>query len=259
MATEISDSDLVNQCLNWTVAHFWDEVAAVRGAPTFFAVSVAVVAVILYLFFRWRDADKLEARDEVIRLVTATRDDLKLRWETAKEEIEKLQIPRNDPEAARQIEALKERTALKVKVQETFLSWRPPESEAKPYYKAKLGIGFVNLSDRAIHLLAPTWQSQSGDVGVQAPFWSRYQRPIDGRWKESWKTESIDVTVEPNGQFRIMVGLDKACPHSELENRRRSGTLGALLIPIEIGSFRSAFKYRVRDGETDLTPITETV
>ncbi len=150
-------------------------------------------------------------------------------------------------------------SALTIKAQETFLNPRVPESDTSITYKAKLGIGFVNLSDRAIHFLAPSWRSQSGDVGVQAPFWCRYQRPVEGRWKKAWQNESADVTVEPNGRFRIMLGLDKACPHDELEMRRRSGTLGTLLIPIEIGGERSAFEYRVKEDETDLTPITERV
>jgi len=134
---------------------------------------------------------------------------------------------------------------LKVMIEETFLEPRVPESDTRINYKAKFGIGFVNLSGRTIHFLAPSWQSQPDDAGVQTPFWYRYRLPSDGpgRWRKLIERE--DVTIEPNGRFRLSVGLDKACSQEELENRRRSGKLGTLLVPIEIGSDRGTLEYHV--------------
>ncbi len=78
------------------------------SAPVFFTVSVSLAATLIYLVFRWRYAERIERKDEVIRMVSATRDDFKLRWEAAQEDLQKLPTPRNDPQAAQQIQALKE-------------------------------------------------------------------------------------------------------------------------------------------------------
>jgi len=110
VAEQISSTDLFNQYVNWTVQHFWDEVSAVKNAPIFFSASVVVVGIVLYFIFRWRYWEKLETRDETIRFVTATRDNLKLRLENAEADIQKfkqLPDPQRDPELAGQIAELK--------------------------------------------------------------------------------------------------------------------------------------------------------
>jgi hypothetical protein len=114
VAQQISNTDIFNQCINWTVEHFWDEVAAVSAAPVFFSASVIVAAVILYCVFHWRYSDRLEARNETIRFVTASRDTLKLRLELAEADLKKVQ-PRarqRDPVPIGQIAELPDPTAL---------------------------------------------------------------------------------------------------------------------------------------------------
>src|ERR1700689_3383418 len=136
MATEsLSAAELVNKCIDWTIQHFSDEVAAVIAAPVFFAVSVSIVMAIVYFYFHWRYADRLETKDDVIRMVTATRDDFKLRWEVAQADLQKLPIPHHDPIAARQIEALKESVTPKLEIEfedkPGFICWTPMRTGGK--------------------------------------------------------------------------------------------------------------------------------
>ncbi len=71
IAQELSNSDLVNRVLNWAVAHFHDELGAVRDAPVFFLASVVMVGVVQYFALRWYFSKKIEDRDEEIRLIKA--------------------------------------------------------------------------------------------------------------------------------------------------------------------------------------------
>jgi hypothetical protein len=63
-----------------------------------------------------------------------------------------------------------------------------------------------------------------------------------GSWKnDKWAQtaagqddELNSLTVEPGQTFRIWIGLNPCVPHSELERRRKSNSLGILLLPLVI-------------------------
>jgi hypothetical protein len=138
-------SDICNRAVDWAVSHFWDEAAAVQRAPLFFAVSVVIVVVLLYLLFRWRYAETLESKNELIGTLISTRDDLKMRldivsadWKDALARINELNIPEHDSEAGRQIEALKKSIVPKLNIEfeqkEGFFFWATAQNGGKSCY-----------------------------------------------------------------------------------------------------------------------------
>lgn len=79
----------------------------------------------------------------------------------------------------------------------------------------------------------------------------RYQfEEYDGSWKrDKWKKlsngkddEQIEVTVNPGQTFRVWIGLNPCVPHKVLEDRRKTYTLGMLILPVETGDKKFDWK-----------------
>jgi len=75
-------------------------------------------------------------------------------------------------------------------------------------------------------------------------FGYRYQlEEYVGSWKlDKWKMsgtkhdEHEEITVEPNWTFRIWIGMNPCVPHDILEKRRKTHSLGTLILPLMIGN-----------------------
>lgn len=200
--------DVVNQGVNWFVAHFWDEVAAVRHAPVFFTVSVAAVTAILYFAFRSRYADRLASKDAVLQQVTATRDDFKMRWEAvqkdldaARARIEQLSIPQNDLQSAQQIEELKESVSPKLDIEfedkQGFVCWTPIQGRGKACFIRVLPKPSTSVGNCKGYLTS--FERLENDHWVSVGLESRPQL----HWSEVWEQgiKEVDLFTDNNTQF----------------------------------------------------------
>ena len=106
-AEELSNTDIVNRSINWAAAHFWDEVAAVKGAPVFFFASIAIVGAVLYFALRWYFRDKIDNRNEAIRLLTVSKDLLETQLALFEKKLAEINTTQGTPAVAQQIDSLR--------------------------------------------------------------------------------------------------------------------------------------------------------
>jgi hypothetical protein len=157
----------------------------------------------------------------------------------------------------------------------TFLEMHPTSLDSRILsptanisYTAKLRLSLQNKSAKPIRVLPAYWLTCPGNVSVQcgnspypgiaytpgmAEFCCRYQlEKYLGSWKlDKWKMsggkhdEREEITVDPDWTFRIWIGMNPCVPHDILEKRRRTHSLGTLILPLTIGNDKYEWRQEI--------------
>lgn len=132
---------------------------------------------------------------------------------------------------------------------------RPSTPDGQPpYFKRKIRVGYLNVSEKTIEVEAPGWVAEVGDLAIQPPEKGltaasgvRLEDKDAGGWKaDKWEPKDAQKrTVTPGYVFEVWVGLSHKYTDSQLERHKREGKIGTLVLSVTMGSERRELRVRV--------------